>query len=95
MDLKIPARVASYFGDLLAVRAMSQRSGLPFWNIVSSNQIRPTTTIPSPANLRLQAYTTLGGGRARRQLVYLLRRRLRLRADRHGRRKDPNLEHAA
>ena len=35
---------------------------LPFWNIVSSNRITPAATIPSPANLLLQAYTTLAAG---------------------------------
>ena len=35
---------------------------LPFWNIVSSNQITPAASVPSPANLLLQAYTTLASG---------------------------------
>jgi hypothetical protein len=39
-----------------------QAAGWPFWNIVSCNQIRKQTTIPSPANLALQAYTTLAAG---------------------------------
>jgi hypothetical protein len=30
--------------------------------VISSNQIRPFTTIPSPANLAFQAYTTLAAG---------------------------------
>ena len=62
MDLQDAGRAARYFADLLEVRAAALRHGLPFWNIVSSNQIRPTTTIPSPANLALQAYTTLAAG---------------------------------
>src|SRR5205823_841494 len=33
-----------------------------FWNIVSSNQIRPKTPPPSPANMLFQAYTTLAAG---------------------------------
>jgi hypothetical protein len=44
------------------VRRVALEHGLPFWNIVSSNQIRDFTTIPSPANLQLQAYTTLAAG---------------------------------
>jgi len=56
--------VARYYGDLLEVRRVAMKHGLPFWNIVSSNQIRRNTTIPSPANLLFQAYTTLAvGGR--------------------------------
>ncbi len=61
-DLAVPRRAASYFGDLLEVRRVAQEHGLPFWNIVSSNQVRPFTPVPSPANLRLQAYTTLAAG---------------------------------
>jgi hypothetical protein len=61
-DLKNPAIAASYFKNLLTVRRVAQEHGLPFWNIVSSNRIRPTTPVPSPANLLLQAYTTLAAG---------------------------------
>jgi len=61
-DLQDTKRAASYFQDLLEVRRVAQKYGLPFWNIVSSNQIRPFTTIPSPANLHFQAYTTLAAG---------------------------------
>jgi hypothetical protein len=61
-DLKDPKRVSSYYRNLLDVRRIAQKYDLPFWNIVSSNQIRPTTTVPSPANLLLQAYTTLAAG---------------------------------
>jgi len=53
---------ASYFRDLLEVRRVSQEHGLPFWNVVNSNRIRPYTTVPSPANLLFQAYTTLAAG---------------------------------
>jgi hypothetical protein len=53
---------ASYFEDLLEVRRVAQKHGIPFWNTVCSNQIRPYTTVPSPANLLLQAYTTLAAG---------------------------------
>jgi len=61
-DLRSPPRTASYFNDLLTVRRVALQHGLPFWNIVSSNQIRPWTPIPSPSNLMLQAYTTLAAG---------------------------------
>lgn len=53
---------ASYFRNLLEVRRVALERNLEFWHIVSSNQIRPFTTIPSPANLLMQAYTTLAFG---------------------------------
>jgi len=58
-DLKDKERAAGYFRDLLEVRRVAKKHNLPFWNIVSSNQIRPFMPIPSPANLRFQAYTSL------------------------------------
>ena len=61
-DLQVAATAAKYYSDLLEVRRVSQKHSLPFWNIVSSNQIRKTTPIPSPANLAFQAYTTLAAG---------------------------------
>ncbi len=61
-DLEDKQRAALYYADLLEVRRMAQKHGLPFWNIVSCTQIRPPTTIPSPANLAFQAYTTLAAG---------------------------------
>ncbi|MEN6347210.1 MAG: hypothetical protein ABFE16_18070 [Armatimonadia bacterium] len=62
MDLTVPGPAARYFTDLMEVRAVARKYGLPFWNIVSGNQVRAKTTIPSPANLALQAYTTLAAG---------------------------------
>jgi hypothetical protein len=61
-DLKDTGKAASYFQNLLEIRRVAQKHGLPFWNIAPSNQIRPFTPIPSPANLLLQAYTTLAAG---------------------------------
>lgn len=61
-DLKNSNRASSYFQNLLEIRRLAQKHDLPFWNIVPSNQIRPFTPIPSPANLLLQAYTTLAAG---------------------------------
>jgi hypothetical protein len=61
-DLADAKRTANYFADLLEVRRVGQKYSLPFWNIVSCNQIRSQTTIPTPANLALQAYTTLAAG---------------------------------
>jgi len=61
-DLKTPRGAGLYFTNLLEVRNVAQEHDLPFWNIVSSNQIRPRTVVPSPANLLFQAYTTLAAG---------------------------------
>lgn len=61
-DLKDPAKAAIYYADLLEVRRVAQKYGLPFWNIVSCTQIRKQTSIPSPANFAFQAYTTLAAG---------------------------------
>jgi hypothetical protein len=61
-DLQDAGVAASYFENLMQVRRAALAHGLPWWNIVSSNQIRPKTPPPSPANLQLQAYTTLAAG---------------------------------
>ena len=61
-DMTEPKATARYYNNLMDVRKVAFDSGLPWWNIVSSNQIRPHTTVPSPANLLLQAYTTLAAG---------------------------------
>jgi hypothetical protein len=62
MDLTGRARAAKYYTNLLQVRRVAIKHGLQFWNAVSSNRIRPHTTVPSPANLLMQAYTTLAAG---------------------------------
>ena len=61
-DLKDRNKAASYYHNLLEVRRVAQEHHLPYLNIVSGNQITPDTTIPSPANLSFQAYTTLAAG---------------------------------
>ncbi len=61
-DLKDPTKFASYYRNLLEVRRVAQKYNLPYLQIVSANQIRSHTTIPSPANLAFQAYTTLAAG---------------------------------
>ncbi len=61
-DLADTARAAIYYADLLEIRRVAKKYDLPFWNIVSCNQIRKQTTVPSPANLAFQAYTTLAAG---------------------------------
>jgi hypothetical protein len=61
-DMQKAASPGIYFRNLLQVRSVAQKHGLPYWNICCSNQIRPLTSIPSPANLSLQAYTTMAAG---------------------------------
>ena len=61
-DLVDKKKAAIYYADLLEVRRVAQKYSLPFWNIVSCNQIRRQTTTPSPANLAFQSYTTLAAG---------------------------------
>lgn len=61
-DLKDVKRAESYYTNLVEARRVAQKYGLPLWHIVSSNRIRPASTIPSPANLAFQAYTTLAAG---------------------------------
>lgn len=61
-DFRDDAKAAIYFRDLLTVRQIALKHNIPFWNTVASSQIRPGFTIPSPANLLVQAYTTLAAG---------------------------------
>lgn len=61
-DQKNPSVAASYYNNLLTVRRVAMEHNLPFWNIVSSNQLIPAASVPTPANLALQAYTTLAAG---------------------------------
>jgi hypothetical protein len=61
-DLENMSKGASYFRNLLEVRRVATKHNLPYLNIVCANQIRTNYPIPSPANLALQAYTTLAAG---------------------------------
>jgi hypothetical protein len=62
LDLRNSARAASYLANLLDVRRVALRDGLPFWTAIGSNQIRPSTPVPSPANLAVQAFASLAAG---------------------------------
>ena len=62
MDMKQPERSGKYYTNLLDVRRISVKNNIPYWNVVSGNQVRTNSTIPSPANLALQAYTSLAAG---------------------------------
>lgn len=55
-------RAAQYYTNMMTVREASLRYGIPWWNVVSGNQIRHYTTIPTMSNLLLQAYTSLAAG---------------------------------
>ncbi len=57
-----PLLATSYYTNLAEVRSVALEQGVPFWNIVVCCQIRPWSPIPSPANLLLQAYTSLAAG---------------------------------
>lgn len=61
-DLHDRSQVTKYFSNLLEVRRVGQKYHLPFLNIVSANQLTPQASVPSPANLAFQAYTTLAAG---------------------------------
>ena len=61
MDLKDKKNV-SYYTNLMDVRRIALKYNLPYWNIVSSNQIDHITTIPSLPNMLFQAYTSLAAG---------------------------------
>jgi hypothetical protein len=61
-DFQDAAKAALYVTNLLEVRRVAHKHGLPFWNVACCNQVRPFTTVPSPANLAVQAYTTLAAG---------------------------------
>ena len=61
-DQRHRAIAASYYRNLLEIRRVAQKHDLPFLNIVCVNQLVPGYPPPSPANLLLQAYTTLAAG---------------------------------
>jgi len=61
-DMKEAGQAAIYYADLLEVRRVSQKYRLPFWNIVGCARIQPQASVPAPANLAFQAFTTLAAG---------------------------------
>ena len=61
-DMQNAKAISGYYRNLLQIRAAALKHKLPYWNIVCSQEIRPKTTVPTPANLALQAYTSLAGG---------------------------------
>ncbi|MBQ1456853.1 MAG: hypothetical protein IIZ25_13495 [Thermoguttaceae bacterium] len=61
-DLTDKGRAAIYWRDLLEVRRVAQKYGLPWWNIVSSMAIRKNSSPPNMSRMALQAYTSLAAG---------------------------------
>ena len=62
MDLRDRATAASYYHNLMDVRRVALEHHLPYLNIVASCLLQKDKVIPSPDNLRFQAYTTLAAG---------------------------------
>ncbi len=50
MDQSDPKRTAQYYSNILDVREVSLKYGIPWWNVASGNQIRHYTVIPTMAN---------------------------------------------
>lgn len=62
LDQEVKNRAAQYYTNIMDVREVSLKFGIPWWNVVSGNQIRHYTTIPTMENLLLQAYTSMAAG---------------------------------
>jgi hypothetical protein len=62
MDLRNRGDAANYYSNLLEVRRVGPEHHLPFLNIVASCLLQAGKPVPSPANLRFQAFTTLAAG---------------------------------
>ena len=74
LDMEDSTKAAKYYHNLLDIRELCLKHDLPMWNTLTACQIRAHTPIPSPANLHLQAYTTLAaGGRAMKWYTYYSR----------------------
>ncbi|MBO7678234.1 MAG: hypothetical protein J6S75_01050, partial [Thermoguttaceae bacterium] len=61
-DLTDKDRANIYWRDLLEIRRIAQKYGLPWWNIVSSLAIRDESSPPNMARMAFQAYTSLAAG---------------------------------
>ena len=62
MDMTRKKEAIKYLDNILVIRDFAMKHRIPFWNVTIACQIRPHTTVPSYANLQLQAYTTLAAG---------------------------------
>lgn len=61
-DMRDAAKATLYYTNLLQVREVAQRHGLPYWHIVSSSRIFERSTVPTPASLSFKAWTSLAAG---------------------------------
>ncbi len=52
----------SFYYNMLAIRAIAQKSGRAWWNVITSNQLRPFRPAPTPGSLAFQVYSTLAAG---------------------------------
>ena len=62
MDQRERKRMAQHYTNIMDVREVALKYNLPWWNVVSSNQINYFTVIPTFDNMMLQAYTSLAAG---------------------------------
>ena len=62
MDQQDRRRMAQHYTNIMTVREVSLKNNIPWWNVVSSNQIRCFSVIPTLDNMMLQAYTSLVAG---------------------------------
>lgn len=51
-----------YYTNLVQMREVAQRHGLPYWQTVSPSRIFERSAVPTPANLAFQAWTSLAAG---------------------------------
>ncbi|MGC9360110.1 MAG: hypothetical protein ACP5G7_07025 [Anaerolineae bacterium] len=61
-DMRDLAKATLYYANLVQVREIAQRHGLPYWHIVSSSRIRKGAAVPTPASLAFKAWTSLAAG---------------------------------
>ena len=61
-DMRDMAKATLYYANLVQVREIAQRHGLPYWHIVSSSRIFERSTVPTPASLAFKAWTSLAAG---------------------------------
>ena len=62
MDQQDRRRMAQHYTNIMDVREAALKHNIPWWNVVSSNQVRQHTVIPTISNMMLQAYTSLAAG---------------------------------
>jgi len=61
-DMRDVTMATLYYTNLLQVRDVAQRHGLPYWHIVSSSRINERSAVPTPASLAFKGWTSLAAG---------------------------------